>query len=182
MNDESSFSILSSVLLFMSLMPLSTLRQRHSIKKKEVKKILDELEKIFSCKLFTEKDRIEMASTPKREVLLVNGEIDVFIIDGKPFLTLMGLMRYEPKKRFVTVDMGAISYIVNGADIMTPGIVDADVEIKEKDVVWIRDEKNGKPLAVGIALMDGKKMVEAKKGKAVESIHHVGDDLWNTCG
>ena len=75
--------------------------------------------------------------------------------------------------------MGAIKFVINGADIMAPGIVDADNKIKENDQVWICDEKNNKPLAVGIALMTGAQMIIKKKGKAVKIIHHVGDNIWN---
>ena len=74
--------------------------------------------------------------------------------------------------------MGAVAYVYNGADVMAPGIVDADAGIRTGDFVWVRDEKNGRPLAVGRALMDGTTMVTERRGKAVESIHHVGDDLW----
>ena len=41
-----------------------------------------------------------------------------------------------------------------------------------------KEEKYGKPLAVGIALMDGPEMVEAKSGKAAKSVLHVGDKVW----
>jgi len=46
------------------------------------------------------------------------------------------------------------------------------------DFVWIRDERNLQPLAVGEALMTGAEMNVSDKGKSVKSIHHVGDDLW----
>jgi len=61
---------------------------------------------------------------------------------------------------------------------MGPGIVAADLEIKEGDLVWIRDVKNFRPLAVGRALVPAEIMARKNKGKAVASIHHVGDKLW----
>jgi PUA domain protein len=158
---------------------MTTFKKRHPIKKKEIRKILDGLKKIFSCELFDEKERIEIARIEKFTVVLINGEADLFIIDGEPFFTIKGIMKYSPKEQFVTIDMGAVKHIANGADTMTPGIVDADINIEKGDTVWIRDEKNNRPLAVGIALMDGLKMVEKKQGKAIHSIHHIGDDLWN---
>ncbi|MBA3044060.1 RNA-binding protein, partial [archaeon] len=66
----------------------------------------------------------------------------------------------------------------NGADIMAPGVVDADSSVKKNDLVWVRDEKYKKALAVGIALMDAEEMINAKKGKAVLSIHYIGDKIW----
>jgi PUA domain protein len=61
---------------------------------------------------------------------------------------------------------------------MSPGIVEADPAIDEGDLVWIRDEKNMKPLAIGRALVKGTDMAGGGKGKAVKSIHYVGDRLW----
>ena len=63
---------------------------------------------------------------------------------------------------------------------MAPGIIEADKEIKEGDIVWVRDERN-LPLAVGKALMDGIEMVKANRGKAVENLHYIGDKLWKLC-
>jgi PUA domain protein len=61
---------------------------------------------------------------------------------------------------------------------MAPGVVDADRTMKAGDLVWVRDEKNRQPLAVGEALISGEEMIAAESGKAVKSIHHVGDNLW----
>lgn len=74
--------------------------------------------------------------------------------------------------------MGAIRFVANGADIMSPGIVDADNNIEEGDQVWICDEEHYKPLAVGIALCSGPAMIKENTGKAIQNIHYVGDDLW----
>jgi len=78
----------------------------------------------------------------------------------------------------VLVDMGAIPYVCNGADIMSPGITGIDGEFGEGDLVVIRDERHRKPLAVGVALVPSGEMREMPKGKAVENIHYVGDKLW----
>ena len=66
----------------------------------------------------------------------------------------------------------------NSSLLMAPGIIDADPGIRPGDFVWVRDERHRQPLAIGRALMDGPTMVRERKGKAVETIHHVGDDLW----
>jgi PUA domain protein len=108
----------------------------------------------------------------------VNNEILGLVKDEKPFLTVRGVIKYKPAKRYVTVDMGAVPFITNGADCMGPGIVEADPDIKEGDYVWIRDIKNKMPLAVGIALRSGPELAAKKPGKAVKSLAYVGDKLW----
>ena len=67
----------------------------------------------------------------------------------------------------------------NGADVMSPGIVEADETIEKDDIVLIVDETHNKPLAIGISLITGPEMVENDEGKAIKSIHHVGDEIWN---
>ena len=75
--------------------------------------------------------------------------------------------------------LGAIRFVSNGADIMSPGIVDADENIKPNDIVFIVDETHKKPLAVGLSLITGPEMVENDSGKAIETKHFVGDKIWN---
>ena len=47
------------------------------------------------------------------------------------------------------------------------------------DPVLIIDETHGKPLAIGVSLITGEEMVENDSGKAVETKHYVGDEIWN---
>lgn len=119
----------------------------------------------------------EAEAGPHRVLLRGDEAIALFLDDGV-VPTVRGLLAFPPQKRAVTVDMGAVPFVYNGADVMAPGIVDADPAIRPGDLVWVRDEKNERPLAVGRAILDGPAMVREKKGKAVETIHHVGDELW----
>ena len=111
-------------------------------------------------------------------LILVDGKALIFEIEGQLFPTVHGAIELELKKRIVTVDKGAISFVSDGADIMVPGVVEADPEIKEGDLVIIVEEVHRKPLAIGKALMTGLQMVETNSGKAIKSINHVGDKLW----
>lgn len=98
-------------------------------------------------------------------------------VTGEPFLTVEGANAYPPSEHVVTVDAGAIQFVSNGADIMRPGIEAADESIAEGDLVVINEETHGKFLAIGRALVDGSDML-GDEGRVVESIHHVGDDLF----
>lgn len=153
-------------------------RKRHRLRKKEIKALLKELHETLTIEPFSINDTVDLASIQFFDIIFVNGEILALIYNDKVFLTVKGLIKYHPKKKYVTVDMGAVSYVYNGADIMAPGIIDADSDITEGDLVWIQDERNKQPLAVGEALISGAEMIESQKGKAVKSLHHVGDKLW----
>ena len=74
--------------------------------------------------------------------------------------------------------MGAVGFVTNGADVMSPGIVDADPQIQPGDLIWIADETHNKPLGVGEALLTGEEMIANTKGKAIKNIHYIGDALW----
>lgn len=123
---------------------------------------------------------LEKISLDEYSLILVDGKPLLFEIDGQLFPTVRGALELELNKRIVTVDKGAVRFVSNGADIMAPGIVDADPDIKEGDLVIIIEEAHRKPLAIGRALLNGPEMVEADSGKAIKSITHVGDKLWNT--
>lgn len=155
------------------------LRNRHRLKKKEIKDIINELKTDFSSDFFNVDSNVEVGYLDQFKVILVDEGIDFMIIDDKVIFTVRGLHKYNPKERFVVVDMGAVSFVSKGADIMVPGIIDADISIQKNDYVWICDEKNRKPLAVGMALMTGEEMKSKNTGKAIKNIHYVGDKLWN---
>jgi len=110
-----------------------------------------------------------------REIILVGGEALLFRLSAGIFPTLKSLDRI-PLKR-VVVDMGAVPHVANGADVMAPGVVSADEKITLEEGVVIVDERYGKPLAVGQALVPGAEM-RAPKGKVVKNLHHVGDEMW----
>ncbi len=77
----------------------------------------------------------------------------------------------------VTVDMGAIKHICNGADVMRPGIVSMD-KFSKGAVVTVKDSNYSKYIAVGIALVSSSEANEMIKGAVVQNMHHVGDELW----
>ena len=154
------------------------IRNRHRLRKKVVRELVHKLNNLFSTTLFLENLPIDSAMVEKYEVIIIDNELSGFMIDGEPFFTIRGILRFKPEKRFVTVDMGAVKFVSNGADVMSPGIIDADENIQVGDIVWVRDEKNLQPLAIGKGLMTGPLMVENTSEKAVKSLHYIGDTLW----
>lgn len=111
-------------------------------------------------------------------IILKDGEPAYFLYEGRYYPTVLMLLKNPPARYFVTVDMGAVKYVLNGANVFAAGIVDADREIEPGDGVYVRDEKYQKPLAVGIAKLSGEEMIRAKKGIAVKNIHHYGDKIF----
>ena len=78
----------------------------------------------------------------------------------------------------VTVDMGAVQHVINGADVMRPGIVSFESRFNKSDIVVVRDVKNRRALAVCRALMSSEEAETLSRGKILENLHHVGDKYW----
>jgi len=111
-------------------------------------------------------------------IILKDGEPVYFYHEGKYYPTLPLLWKTTPERSFVTVDMGAVKHILNGANIFAAGIVDADPLIKKGDCVYVRDEKYKKAIAIGLAMMNGKEMKLSKEGLAVKNLHYYGDKIF----
>lgn len=155
------------------------LKSRHQLRKSQYREIINKIRSVFQeAEDVLGKKRFELASVDDYELLLVDGKPLFFMIEGQPFFTIKGALELQPKQRIVTVDAGAVPFIAKGADVMKPGIVSVDPHIKEGDMVIIMEETHGKPLAIGRALVSADQMT-ADAGKAVKTIHKVGDKLWN---
>ncbi len=155
------------------------LRRRNRLRRKEVEKLATDLKDALGVDTFQPTDAVETGEAGGNELVVYQGKPVGILIEGNPFLTVQGLLLFSAAKRFVTVDMGAVKFLANGADVMAPGVIEADSGIKTGDAVWVRDQNNKRPLLVGIALMDGPAMVAGKGGKAVKTVHFVGDKIWN---
>jgi PUA-domain protein len=156
-------------------------KKRHSIRKSQVQDLYDRLALQIgqSASLF---------SADIVEILETNADVSIYLVNKKPLLmdagdwvfpTLKGALQFPFPERQVAVDAGAIPFVVNGADIMRPGIVTVSADVKAQAPVQIVDERHGKPLAIAIALYDGQVILNSASGKMCRHFHHVGDELWN---
>lgn len=156
-------------------------KKRHSIRKSHASALFAGLREEIgaSADLFMN-DRVELLET--------NAGFALYLIDRKPqimesgdwiFPTLKGLLEHPFPERRIVVDSGAVSFVVNGADIMRPGIVSVSDDVRAGRPVQVLEERHGKPLAVGIALFDAGEIREKQSGKMVKTVHYIGDELWN---
>ena len=124
----------------------------------------------------SKKDQAELVED-KYKIILINKKPAFFYYEGKPVPTLKFLQENNVLKK-ITVDMGAVKFVVNGADVMRPGIVEIEAGIAKDEFVTVIDKNNHKPLAVGIALYSSAEMQAMTSGKVIKNIHYVGDELW----
>ena len=154
------------------------IRKRHRLREKEIKVLDEEISSRLGVEAFAPGEAVDRGVSTEYDVLFIGTQVQGIIYQGKAFLTVRGLLKHPASKAFVTVDMGAVPFVTKGADVMGPGIVDADPSIIPGDLVWVKDVKNGRPLMIGEALVSGEQMRTRSSGKAIKSIHFVADKLW----
>ncbi len=115
-------------------------------------------------------------------------EDDVIIITGiglkaikvgdayLPFLTDTEILKKFP---YVMVDMGAVKFMCNGANVMRPGITDY-TQFEKDGVVCIIEESQHKFLAVGKSCVPSMDMESMTKGEIVKNMHYISDKYWES--
>jgi PUA domain protein len=137
---------------------------------KEIKELLGSIPNFD----FSKKDKFET----ENDVIFVNHKPMFFYHENRIAPTLKLLLQNNFLKK-ITVDMGAVRFVANGADIMRPGIKNIESGITKDEIISIVDENHSKPLAVGIALFPREEMQLMTSGKVIKNIHWVGDKIWS---
>jgi PUA domain protein len=158
-----------------------TVKKRHTIRKDDLILLFTLLEReIGASAAKFRSDRVELAEIDSPFVL--------YLVDKKPLLiktrewafpTVRGAIERPFPERNIVVDMGAIPFVVKGADVMRPGIVSVTPDVRKGSPAIVVDERHKKALAVVIAFLDGPAIMAETKGKMAKTIHHVGDALWS---
>ena len=162
-------------------MPKIIPKKRHSIRKTQITEL--------TARLIAEIDGAANQFTGERlEVVEMNTGLQIFLIDKKPLLmeysdtvfpTLRGALERPFPQRRIVVDSGAVPYVINGADVMRPGIVSVTDDVRARGLVQIVEERHGKPIAICVAIFDASEIRARTGGKMAKNIHYVGDEIWN---
>ena len=154
---------------------------KHVLSKSEARDVALVIERALKLnKPLDVRARWEVVKLDKKEVVyLVEGKPLAIEISGMLIPSIKALMDGVAELPRVVVDAGAVKHVVNGADVMAPGIVRVEGDFTRGDLVVVVDERYGRPLCVGVALVNKSELASMTKGKVVENLHHVGDKLWN---
>ena len=151
----------------------------HSLSKREVHDITGQISKSWPTNSIGAIKDLQVYVIDGNKRLLVGN--DLVAIQLAPDLIIPHLTQYDILNHFasVQVDMNAVKFVCNGANIMRPGITDFTT-FKESEIVLVKDQTHKKELAVCISLVDdvtGRKM---ERGVVLNNIHHIGDIYWET--
>ena len=108
--------------------------------------------------------------------LIVGNEITILKISEQylPFLNQTEVLKKFPS---VMVDMGAVKFMCNGANVMRPGIKKY-TEFVKGDIICVIEESQHKFLAVGKAITDSSELENISKGEIIKNLHYISDKYW----
>ncbi|MEM1508662.1 MAG: PUA domain-containing protein [Thermofilaceae archaeon] len=153
----------------------------HQLSKSERKRLVELLRSQFSAgaELLQAATTVEIARL--RDIgleLVIIDKVPAIVLSEKiTYPTLMAAIKLSLKLPMVVVDMGAVPHILNGADVMAPGIVDHDA-FGKNDLVYIADVNQQRVFAVGQALVSSEELENMKKGRVIRNLHYAGDKIW----
>tara|TARA_B110000305_G_scaffold76352_1_gene85746 strand:- start:732 stop:1241 length:510 start_codon:yes stop_codon:yes gene_type:complete len=161
-----------------------SMKKRRPVRRKKVAPLLATLEQALSIDLQVDGAFLEMAEYGPWSMVLVNKIAKAIEVTNEEnerfvFLTLRGFLEHDDAAKWVEVDHGAIPFLMKGADCMVAGVHAADASIEVGDLVWIRDMKHKRPLAIGWSTMNADDLTNLSKGKGIKTLHWVGDELWD---
>lgn len=151
----------------------------HSLSKREIHDITGQISKSWPTNSIGAIKNLQAYVIDGNRRLLVGNNL--VAIQLAPDLIIPHLTQHELLNHFasVQVDMNAVKFVCNGANIMRPGITDFTT-FKESEIVLVKDQTHKKELAVCISLVDDVNGRKMEKGVVLNNVHHIGDVYWET--
>ena len=145
------------------------------VSKSETAQILDSVSKQWKQELPKIKN-LKVHFIDNDSQLIVGNGITILKIndDYLPFLNQIDVLEKFPN---VMVDMGAVKFMCNGANVMRPGIKKYS-SFSTDDIVCVVEESKQKFLAVGTAMIDSSEMEKISKGEVIKNLHYISDTHW----
>ena len=113
------------------------------------------------------------------EIIIVKGDGLTAIKKDDTYLPFLSEISILEKFPYVMVDMGAVKFMCNGANVMRPGITKHS-EFEKDQIVCVVEESKHKFLAVGRACVSSKDMDSLSKGEIVKNMHYISDKFWES--
>ena len=147
------------------------------LSKKRYKEILSKLSEFGIQTSLQKSKNIKSISFKEGDLILVEDHPSIVYVQDLYIPFIGALNKFEGYKK-VYVDKGAVRYLINGADIMRPGIVYWE-PFNESNIIVAYVEEYNTPLVIGKSLISSKKLDDVKKGKVILNLHHVKDRFWD---
>ena len=147
------------------------------ISKSETSKILEQIKSQWKIELPKQKN-IKTHDVNEKGVIITGDGITAVKI-GESILPFLDDIEVLEKFPYVKVDMGAIKFVCNGANVMRPGITKFS-DFESGEIVCVIEESQNKFLAVGKAKISSKEAEGSRNGEVIKNMHYISDDFWET--
>ena len=147
----------------------------HLISKSETSSILDEISSKWKIDIPKIKN-LNCHYLPDNAEIITGNGITILKREGEylPFLSNTEVLEKFPH---VVVDMGAVKFVCNGANVMRPGIRKY-TDFEKDHIICVKEESKQKFLAVGKSLVSSSEMESLAKGEVVKNLHYISDKYW----
>jgi PUA domain protein len=105
------------------------------------------------------------------------GEGTIILKIGPTYLPFLSDTNTLARFPSVMVDMGAVKFMCDGANVMRPGIRSFS-EFEKGQIVCVVEESQKKFLAVGRALVSSQELQNMAKGATIQNLHYISDRYW----
>ena len=155
--------------------------KKEELRKKDIQKVSSSLQDTYPKKFA---DFISSNKIFKSDFEIKNRKIILYHTnDNTPLLfeednvilpTLYSIRKFADLLPKITVDAGAVKFMINGADLFRPGMVEWDSFDKEQYVTIINLQKAA--MSIGKTLMGSNELPD--KGKVTTTVHYLNDEIW----
>ncbi len=147
------------------------------LNKKRYKEILLKLSASGIQTSLQKSKNIKSIPLKEGELILVD-DVPSIVHIQELYIPFIGALNKFKGYKKVYVDKGAVKYLINGADIMRPGIINWE-PFNESNIVVVYVEEYDIPLVIGKSFISSEKLNDMKKGKVILNLHHVKDRFWD---
>lgn len=140
---------------------------------------ISKIESALGLSMNLPKSAQAQCAEPEEGVVFIGLDGFEFVQSGDGFFPFLGSAATLALFPSAVVDEGAIRFLLNGADVMRPGIRKFDDWGEAGRMVVVKEEKKGRAIAVGTSMVSGADAQGMAKGGCVRNLHHVGDRFWN---
>ena len=131
------------------------------------------------------KKGVQLVKCNNKVNIVQNSETDELLFfsshDGPFIPTLRLLHKYPDLLPRMQADKGAIKFILNGADVMCPGLTSPGAKMcaaDKGDIVSLYAEGKEHAMSICKMLMSSDDIQKKNKGIGLETIHCLNDGLW----
>jgi malignant T-cell-amplified sequence len=149
------------------------------LSRRDSAEMISRIEKSLGLSLALPKSAQARCAEPEEGAVFVVLNGFEFVQVGETYFPYLGSQSTLALFPQAHVDEGAIRFLLNGADVMRPGIRRFDDWGPAGKMVIVREEKKGRAIAVGPSVVAGSEVQGMTKGGCVKNVHHVGDRYWN---